>query len=261
MQLDSIHHADLLTLCGMCDPCSVDMILCDLPYGSLEVGWDSIIPFAPMWEQFNRVIKPDGAIVLTAKPPFSAALLVSNPTMYRYSWYWHKARGANVAQTAYRPLAVIEEILVFSQAPAVYSNVQTMRYFPQKEPLDRPYSRTVKESHARVINNSVSAPLRNPEQGIGTHDYTHATPRNLLRFGDDTDRGLHPTQKPVPLFEYLIRTYTAEGETVLDPCVGSGTTAIAARNANRRYIVGDNDQKYVDVARKRIAAPFTLSLF
>ena len=259
LPLDTVVHADLLTLCNRLESQSVDMILCDLPYGSLEVAWDVALPFEPMWAQFKRIIKPQGAIVLTAKQPFSSFLLVSNPTMYRYSWYWEKSKGANVAQTGYRPLMVIEEVLVFSHAPAVFSSVETMNYYPQRERLNRSYKRNYKATHSKITKTD-GAPMRNPEKIIGAHVYEFSTPRNLFYAATDGDIRYHPTQKPVALFEYLIRTYTQPGELVLDPVAGSGTTAIAARNTGRHFICGDLSAEYVMIARNRLAQPYTLPL-
>lgn len=254
--VNRIHNVEFFTLCRSLPSQSIDMILCDLPYASLEVGWDKLIPAAPMWEQFKRLITPTGAIVLTAKQPFSSFLVTSNPTMYRYSWYWEKSRGANVAQTAYRPLAVIEEVLVFSHAPAVFSAVPTIEYHPPLEKLDKPYKRAHKAEHQKIVNNSVGSPMRNPERGIGVREYEHATPRSLIYFPDDPERGLHPTQKPVSLFEYLIKTYSNKGDTVLDPTCGVGTTAVAARNTKRNFICGDLSPDYVLIARDRLRLPF-----
>jgi site-specific DNA-methyltransferase (adenine-specific) len=260
-QVGGVYNLDIFDLCAGMGDASVDMILCDLPYESLEVGWDRLIPVVRMWEQFKRLIKPRGAIVLTSKQPFSSLLIFSNLPMYRYSWYWEKSRGANVAQTGYRPLAVIEEALVFSHSPAVFSNMPTMNYYPQGDRLENPYKRAHKAHHTKITANSVGSPMRNPERGIGERTYEYTTPRNLLYVGDDPERGLHPTQKPVKLFSYLIRTYTQPGELVFDPTCGSGTTALAAREEGRRFIVGDSSAHYVDIARRRLAQPYTPNMF
>lgn len=261
-EVNQVYHADLFDLCAALDDNSVDMILADLPYESLEVGWDKLIPVENMWWQFERVITPTGAIVLTAKQPFSALLITSNLRKYRYSWYWEKAKGANVSQTAHRPLAVIEEVLVFSHAPAVFSTVPTINYYPQRQKLDRPYTQKFNPTDKVVTNHSVGSPMRNPERIVGTRTYEFATPRNLL-YATTMSEGarIHPTQKPIALFRYLIRTYTQPGELVLDPCVGSGTTALAAREEGRRFICGDTSAEYVAIAKERLAAPYTLPLF
>lgn len=259
--VNTVHLADCLELCERVYRAGikVDCIAADLPYESLEIGWDKLIPVKTMWAAFRRIIHPQGAIVLTAKQPFSSLLITSNLKQYRYSWYWEKARGANAAQTSYRPLAVVEEVLVFSLSPAVFSVVPTIRYYPQGEKLKHSYSRVNKPNHQKIINNSAASPMRNPERGIGVRTYEYNTPRSLIYFGDDVDRGLHPTQKPVDLFRYLIRTYTLPNELVFDPTCGSGTTAVAAREEGRRYIVGDSSSEYVGVTNRRLDAPYTPS--
>lgn len=198
-----------------------------------------------MWAQFKRVIKPKGAIVLTASQPFTSALVMSNIAMFKYSLVWEKDNGTNYLLTPFQPMKVHEDICVFAQMSSSYSRAGTMAYFPQKT-VAVPYTRNgdaTREKpgklpyHAAVMNQSVI--------NIGERH-----PRSVMRF--ETEKSLHPTQKPVALFEYLIRTYTQPGDVVLDPCVGSGTTAIAARNTDRHFICGDSSAEYVAIARKRL---------
>lgn len=232
---------------------SVDMILCDLPYAVTNCAWDSIIPFEPLWEHYRRVIKPRGAIALFCKQPFTSALITSNPRMFRYCWYWEKSKGANFAQTGYRPLAVVEEIAIFSCAPAVWSKVPTMNYYAQKEPMPKPiFRRFAGTLRGSKETRSDSAFCRNPER-LPEKTFTDKTPRNLLYASDDKEDGLHPTQKPVALMEYLIKTYTNEGETVLDNCCGSGTTGVACKNLNRDFIGIEKDPGYFAIAQDRTA--------
>ncbi len=233
---------------------SVDMVLADPPYGGGTTAcvWDSVIPLAPLWEQLCRIVKPQGAIAICCKQPFTSSLITSNREMFRYCWYWEKSKGANFAQTGFRPLAVIEEVAVFSHAPAVYSAKPTMRYHAQREKLARPHYRkfagTLKGSKE---TRSPSAMCRNPER-LPEKTYTETTPRNLLYAADDGEDGLHPTQKPVALMAYLVRTYTQKGETVLDFCMGSGSTGVACLNEWRDFIGIERDEGYHAIATKRL---------
>lgn len=216
---------------------SVDMILCDLPYGTTACKWDTIIPFEPLWEQYKRIIKDNGAIVLTASQPFTSALVMSNPKMFKYEWIWEKEQGVGFQLAKYRPLLKNESCLVFSK--------ETPKYNPQKELLDKP---KIIKRKANSNGKSETSPIRYSEERISV--YTHKTPDNFLKF--NRDRGLHPTQKPVALFEYLIKTYTNEGDTVLDNCAGSGTTGVACQNLNRNCILIEKEAEYCEVIKKRI---------
>jgi len=236
---NTIHHLDLMTLCNALPSQSVDLILCDLPYGVTACAWDTVIPFVPMWAEFKRVIKPRGAIVLTASQPFTSALVMSNPKWFRYEWIWEKEQGSNFLDAWRRPYKTHENILTFSS--------QSTNYSPQ---FEKGGSYTNWKHRGTEVYGKF-----NNIQKLKTHG---RLPKSIIRF--NRDHGLHPTQKPVALFEYLIRTYTQPGELVFDPCVGSGTTAIAARQTGRRFICGDSSREYVEVARKRLAAPYTLPM-
>lgn len=202
-----------------------------------------IIPFEPLWEQYKRIIKDNGAIVLTASQPFTSALVMSNPEMFKYEWIWDKKQGCNFNQAPVMPLKTQENILVFSKATIAYNSKLKMNYFPQgvievKDKLCK--ARSVESPHL---------PNRKPHKEF----YQKGTgyPIDILVF-PKTSKNIHPTQKPVALFEYLINTYTNEGDTVLDNCAGSGTTAIAAININRNYILIEKDEKYFQLASERI---------
>jgi site-specific DNA-methyltransferase (adenine-specific) len=224
---------------------SIDMILCDLPYGTTACKWDTIIPFEPLWEQYKRIIKDNGAIVLTASQPFTSALVMSNIKMFKYCWYWRKERGTNFATAKYMPMKVIEECVVFSKNKTIY-NPELRKVKPYKHVLPLP-----KENHSQHL--SSSSLDDNGERIYKTYDT--AQPENVIEIPRDNmykNGSLHPTQKPVALFEYLIKTYTNEGETVLDNCMGSGTTAIACINTNRNYIGFELDKHYCDIANERI---------
>ncbi len=239
---NGVYHMDIFDLCAAVPRGSVDMILCDLPYGTTACSWDTVIPFAPMWAAFKRVIKPRGAIVLTASQPFTSALVMSNPKWFRYAWVWEKTNAVDFMMVNFRPRKMHEDVLVFSE--------QTHEYYPQmiagKPYVDKPRKRT------NNVHNSTM-----PNLGIVNEGTRY--PSSIQLFSNGNNDNEHPTQKPVDLFRYLIRTYTRPGELVFDPCCGSGTTAVAAREEGRRFIVGDSSLEYVGVTRKRLDAPYTPS--
>lgn len=210
---------------------SVDMVLTDPPYGTTACKWDSIIPLEPMWEQLKRVIKPNGAIVMTSSQPFSSALVMSNPKLFKYEWVWHKNRATGALNANRMPLKDHEQVLVFSGK----------KYQPQKTKGHKPVNNFYTRSHGSCYGSD-----RGKSGGGSTERY----PRTVQRF--DCERGHHPTQKPVPLMEYLIKTYTNEGETVLDFTMGSGTTGVACVNTGRSFIGIELDPDYFAIAEKRI---------
>lgn len=214
---------------------SIDMILADLPYGTTACKWDSVIPFDLLWREYKRVIKNGGAIVLTAQPPFDKALANSNIKQFRYEWIWEKEQGTGFFNAKRMPLKNHENILVF------YDRLPT--YNPQMRTGFKPY-KTVKGHHGDNYG-------KQDDKVVVTESNGERYPLTVLRFGRDKDK-FHPTQKPVALFEYLIRTYTNEGETILDNVIGSGTTAIAALNTGRFFIGIEQEKEYVDIANKRI---------
>ena len=211
---------------------SIDMILCDLPYGTTACKWDTIIPFEPLWEQYERVTKDNGAIVLTASQPFTTVLINSNIKRFRYSWTWEKEKGTNFLMAKKQPLKVHEDICVFSKKQTVYNPQMTE---------GKPYIRSDKGDSGEVTGRVKKVQTKNN----GTR-----YPRSVIQFKRET--GLHPTQKPVALFEYLIKTYTNEGDLVLDNCMGSGTTGVACKNLNRNFIGIELDPEYFKIAEKRI---------
>ena len=233
MELNKIYNEDCLV--GMKDipDKSVDMILCDLPYGTTRNKWDSIIPLDELWEQYERVIKDNGAIVLNAQTPFDKVLGVSNLNMLRYEWIWDKVLPTGHLNAKKMPMKKTENILVFYKKLPTY-NAQGLIYNPR-----------MKKRSSKSVGSS----------SYGKHSDSNFSeysgyPTNLLKFKRES--GLHPTQKPVELFEYLIKTYTNEGETVLDNCMGSGTTAIACINTKRNYIGFELDEEYCELSNNRI---------
>ena len=245
-------HGDCLELMRDIPDRSIDMILCDLPYGTTACKWDVIIPFEPLWEQYKRIVKPNAAIVLFGKEPFSSFLRVSNISMFKYDWIWKKDTKSNFLQADYQPLNNVEIISVFSSAYA--------RTFPKNDTthISMTYNPQMTEGDCYRIPSSSSTTQIfsiNHKNGVYRHrqkDTTKRFPFNILEFKTDKNR-LHPTQKPVALFEYLIKTYTNEGDLVLDNCAGSGTTAVACLNTNRDYILMEKEEEYFDIINQRIA--------
>lgn len=218
---------------------SIDMILCDLPYGTTACKWDTIIPFEPLWGQYKRIIKDNGAIVLTASQPFTSALVMSNARMFKYEWIWEKDGGSNFATTKYQPMKEHENVLVFGKG--------TLKYNQQKQ--ERIGSRKGKVT--KTVDSGRKDSVYGTQEGGKELEVPELrTPRSIQRF--TRERGIHPTQKPVALFEYLIKTYTNKGDLVLDNCAGSGTTGIAARNLNRNFILIEKEQEYIDIINKRL---------
>jgi site-specific DNA-methyltransferase (adenine-specific) len=222
---------------------SIDMILCDLPYGTTACKWDTIIPFEPLWEQYKRIIKDNGAIVLTASQPFTSALVMSNIKMFKYEWIWKKNAGSNFATVKYQPMKEHENILVFSNG--------TTKYNQQKQQRSESGLARVKSS-PMTFNRKTDGVYKDLFVGKITKSKADELrcPSSVQNF--NRERGLHPTQKPVALFEYLIKTYTNEGDLVLDNCAGSFTTAIASENLKRNWICIEKEAEYCAIGEKRI---------
>ena len=215
---------------------SIDMILCDLPYGTTACKWDSVIPFELLWEQYNRIIKDNCAIVLFGSEPFSSKLRMSNLKMYKYDWIWDKVKPSGFQIAKYRPMQRIENIMVFCK--------KQLNYYPLMEKREK-----IKKS--KVYSKSESNPLKYSDNKERV--YSEKYPQSILVFSNAVQKGkLHPTQKPVALLEYLIKTYTNEGELVLDNCMGSGSTGVACKNTNRDFIGIELDEKYFNIAKERI---------
>ena len=217
---------------------TIDMILCDLPYGTTNCKWDNIIPFEPLWEQYNRIIKNNGAIVLFASEPFASKLRLSNLKMYKYDWVWDKVVAKGHLVSKFRPMQKTEYILVFGR--------ERINYYPIM--IDR------KKEEYHIGKEAKRTELLGGNQQQQSYKlYTKYFPTNLLIFNNHNPRNkLHPTQKPVALLEYLIKTYTNENETVLDNCMGSGSTGVACVNTNRNFIGIELDPNYFEMAKKRI---------
>lgn len=217
------------------------MILCDLPYGTTACKWDTVIPFEPLWEVYKRIIKPNGAIVLFGSEPFASMLRMSNLKQYRYDWTWDKvtARGHLVAKK--RPMAQTESISVFYEKAPIY-NPQMVKRPPDKIKV----TKTTEYARTEIMGGVSNAPINKV--------YDEWYPKTIITISNagSSVKSVHPTQKPVALMEYLIKTYTNEGETVLDNCMGSGTTGVACVNTNRKFIGMEKDKGYFAVAKNRI---------
>lgn len=240
-------NGDCLDLMEFIPDGSVDAIICDLPYGTTACKWDTVIPFEPLWAQYKRVIKPNGAIVLFGSQPFTSALVMSNVKMFKCQWLWRKDRASNFFQAKFVPMNAHEDICVFSSGGVNSGSKSPMIYFPQGVVEINKECRNSKSTGGKLgIEHATT--MKPFTSYVQTHS---GYPDRELKFSNDKDT-VHSTQKPVALLEYLIRTYTNEGETVLDNCFGSGTTGIACMNTGRSFIGIEKDLAYFDIARNRI---------
>jgi len=235
-------------VCGDCtelmkelpDKC-IDMILCDLPYGKTDCRWDSIISLNSLWKEYKRIIALNSPIILTAVNPFASNLIMTNIEWFKYDWVWEKNAGSNFGTVKYQPMREHELILVFGKG--------SVKYFPimeERAPSGKARVQT-------VVNYDTDAEVYSKgalKGKVSSKRPDLRYPRSIQRF--NRERGLHPTQKPVGLFEYLIKTYTNEGDLVLDNCIGSGTTAVACENLKRKWIGIEKEEKYCEIARKRL---------
>lgn len=238
IELNKIYNEDCLEGMKRIPDGSVDMILCDLPYGTTACKWDTIIPFEPLWEQYERIIKDNGAIVLTASQPFTSALVMSNPKLFKYEWVWDKKNPSNFAMARKQPLKYHESVLVFAK--------KQTEYYPIKW-QGKPNHKQGSLNNAQ--RSEVYGKIQRTKDNLSGMKY----PRSIIEISKHSSQGgLHPTQKPVPLFEYLIKTYTNDGETVLDNCMGSGTTAIACLKTERNFIGFELNKEYFEISQNRI---------
>lgn len=219
---------------------SIDMILTDPPYGTTQCKWDSVIPFEPMWEQLKRITKDNGAIVLMAAQPFTSVLICSNLKGYKHNWVWVKSRSGSAISAKSCPIKIHEDILVFERVGA------KVNYSPVMEE-GKPYSRKSKYSNDNNHKFGISSNVETTNTGTRFPKTVRFEKQNWSK-----QQQLHPTQKPVSLMEYLIKTYTLEGETVLDFTMGSGSTGVACKNLNRNFIGIELDDKYFQIAKDRI---------
>lgn len=240
-------HGDCIEEMKKLESNSIDLICTDLPYGTTKCKWDVIIPFDKLWEQYNRLIKEDGAIVLFGKEPFSSQLRVSNLDMYKYDWIWVKDTKSNFMQANHQPLNNVELISVFGKG--YVRNIKDkvmMTYNPQFT--------DGKEYKLPKVSKTTDLFGENHKNGVYKHyerDTSKRYPYNIIQFNMDKPK-VHPTQKPVALLEYLIKTYTNDGAVVLDSCMGSGTTGVACKNLGRDFVGIEKEDKYFNIAKERI---------
>lgn len=231
---------------------SIDMVMTDPPYGTTGCKWDSIIPLEPMWKELKRITKDSGAILFTANQPFTSKLVSSNFALFRYGWIWRKPQGANFLNFKYQPSKVHEEVLVFGQLATSYTKQgKSLNYFPI---MEEGKAYTVKQGRA---GDATARDKKTRNNSLTTENKGERYPQSVLEFPLDKHK-MHPTQKPVALLEYLIKTYTNENDLVLDFAMGSGTTGVACGNLNRRFIGCDNDTThgYFEIAKKRISEAY-----
>jgi site-specific DNA-methyltransferase (adenine-specific) len=243
LEIDKIYQGDCLELMPIIPDKTIDMILCDLPYGITDCKWDNIINIELMWKEYTRIIKDRGAIVLTSSQPFTSMLVMSNLSLFKYEWIWKKTKASNFQLAKYNPMKIHENVLVFYKKTPIFNqqNLVTGNFYNSRKGGKQ-------MTHLAHFN---------PEYVSKGKNYN----KSILEF-NSVHKPFHPTQKPVALFEYLIKTYTNENDLVLDNCIGSGTTAIACINTNRHFIGIEKEQKYVDIANKRIKeTPIPLEKF
>lgn len=239
-----LYNGDCLEVMRQIPDKSIDLIIADLPYQTTANSWDTLIDFKELWAQYERIIKDDRAIVLFGSGSFTYKLISSNEDLYRYKWIWYKTKRGNFVNANNRPMTAYEEIMVFSKAATANGSKNKMLYNPQ----GLIPKKTVR--HDNGTRFGTMAGKRPSHQETTISEYTNY-PCDVLEFASETNP-LHPTQKPIPLIEYLIRTYSNEGDTVLDNCAGSFTTAIAAMNANRNFIGIELEKKYFNIGVERV---------
>lgn len=235
--VNKIFYGDCLEIMPKLPDGIFDMILCDLPYGTTANKWDTVISLPDIWKNYERVMKPGACIVLTGREPFSSLLRTSNPVCYRYDWIWVKSRPGRYVQAKKMPLSYFENICVFYYTKPVYNPI-----FTEGKPYQKNHVNSTKPNYGGEENRNGS---------ISVNEGTRY-PSDVLFFANSNTGSLHPTQKPVALFEYLIKTYTNEGALVLDNCAGSETTAIACKNTNRNYTLIEKDFDYWNVCKQRV---------
>jgi site-specific DNA-methyltransferase (adenine-specific) len=235
-----LYKGDCLEVMKTIEDNSIDMVFCDLPYGTTDCKWDSVLPFDELWEQYNRVIKLNGAMVFTASEPFASALRMSNIKNYKYDWIWEKERPTN-------PQLANKQVLKYHEMILVFYNKQS-DFFPIMRNRDEKNKRNNKPRKFKsgVINGGM--PNSEGMNETGMNDLIK--PKSVLKF--NMERGLHPTQKPVPMIEYFIKTYTKDGMTILDNTMGSGSTMVACQNTNRNGIGIEQDETYFKIAQDRV---------
>jgi site-specific DNA-methyltransferase (adenine-specific) len=241
--MNAIYHADCFEIFPKIESQSVQLILCDLPYNTTQCSWDCILPLDKLWQEYERIIKPNGAIVLTAAQPFTSELVMSNKKLFKYEWIWRKTKAQHFAQAPYRPMTNHESVLVFSFGGTAKNANNRMKYNPQGIVKCNITCKGKKATHSEHRS-------RLTDQDDYVQEYTNY-PKTVIDFANE-GKTIHPTQKPLSLFEYIIETYTDADDLVLDNCAGSFTTAVACINTDRRYICIEKEQRYFELGKERI---------
>jgi len=223
---------------------SIDMVLSDLPFGTTACKWDVVIPFEHLWEHYWRVLKPNGVVVLFGSQPFTTKLVFSQMEYFKYEWVWEKSNGTNFMSVKHQPFKVHENILVFSKYAASFTKKGSMPYNPQMG-NGASYKQIAGKKQHQFHGGG-----KGKIEGYESINHGKRYPRSVVKINEE--RGLHPTQKPVALLEYLINTYTVEGETVLDNCMGSGSTGVACINTKRDFVGIEKDENYFNIGKERI---------
>ena len=234
-------HADCFDVFPYIADKSVNLILCDLPYGTTACKWDSILPFDKLWKEYERIITDNGAIVLTASQPFTSALVMSNPKMFKYEWIWYKNKGGNPLNAKIQPMKQHENILVFGKGKTIYNPILEERTESGKQRV----------LSARVKGGNIKKDAVYGQTNIIFTNYSEMRLPQTVQY-INVERGLHPTQKPLELMKYLIKTYSNEDDVVMDNCMGSNTTGLACKELNRQYIGIEKDKNYYDISVSRV---------
>lgn len=250
LNINKVYLGDCLEIMKDIDDKSIDMILCDLPYGTTACSWDTIIPFEALWCQYKRITKDNSAIALTASQPFTSVLVMSNIDMFKHEWIWEKQKASNFMSFKYQPAKYHENIVVFGKSKIKYNPIKwkiAEEKRDKRKTINNPI--TNKDCHLGEIKR-----IRNKDDGT-------RYPKSILKINKSINKNVHPTQKPVELFEYLIKTYTNKGDLILDNCAGSGTTGIACRNTGRNFILIEKEKKYYDIIQERLKGKDDLGLY
>lgn len=243
-----LYNGDCLEIMKDIADNSIDCIICDLPYGTSASPFDTPIPLDLLWAEYERIIKPGRAIVLFAQQPFTSFLITSNIRLYKYNWIWEKDNATNILNSHYQPLKITEDICIFGTGAASYTKKGGSLIYNPQYTTGSPYKclSGLQKSDSAIVRDKKSKNSRILTENAGIR-----YPKNLIKFPRDREH-LHPTQKPVALLEYLVKTYTNEGDTVLDNCMGSGTTGAACKKLNRNFTGIEKDVNYFEIAKKRI---------
>ena len=246
-----LFNKDCLEVMRDMDDNSIDCIICDLPYGTSASSWDKILPMESLWKEYKRIIKPNRAIILFAQQPFTSLLISSNLSMYKYNWIWEKDNGTNFMNAHYCPLKITEDICVFGTGATSYvKSGENLIYNPQFTE-GKPYKITSgnQKDNSAVVRGGKGG--REDVGGYTTESDGKRYPKNLIKFNRDKDK-LHPTQKPLELLNYIVKTYSNKGDIILDNTMGSGTTCLSAKQLGRKYIGIELDENYFNIAKERI---------